>query len=56
MGLWGWFKFRGYKDNPEAAAPYRPRASVRVVNILYYAVPIAWAWILGLSLRFLGPS
>ncbi len=55
-GLWGWWKFRGYKDNPSAAAPYRSRRSVRTINILYIAVPIAWAWLLGFALRFLGTS
>lgn len=56
VGLWGWWKFRRYKDDPSAAAPYRSQKSVRMINILYYAVPIAWAWILGLALRFLGPT
>ena len=56
VGLWGWWKFRGYKDDPGAAAPYRSRASVRIINILYVAVPIAWAWALGFALRFLGSS
>lgn len=56
VGLWGWWKFRGYKDNPGAAAPYRSRGSVRAMNILYIAVPIAWAWLLGLALRFFGPA
>jgi hypothetical protein len=50
------WRFRGYKDNPGAAAPYRSRASVRTISVLYVAVPIAWAWLLGLALRFLGPS
>ena len=53
-GLWGWWKFRGFKDNPTAAAPYRSRASVRAINVLYIAVPITWAWILGLTLHFIG--
>jgi hypothetical protein len=56
VGFWGWWMFRGYKDDPAAAAPYRSRGAVRIINILYIAVPIAWAWLLGLALRFFGPS
>lgn len=56
VGLLGWWRFRGYKDDPGAASPYRSRASVRIINILYVAVPIAWAWALGLALRFFGSS
>lgn len=53
VGLWGWWMFRGFKENPAAAAPYGSRASVRTINVLYIAVPVAWAWILGLALRFI---
>lgn len=56
VGLWGSWKFRSFKDNPAAAAPYRSRASVRTINVLYIAVPVAWAWILGLTLRFIATS
>lgn len=56
VGLWGWWRFRDFKNNPAAAAPYSSRASVRTINVLYLAVPIAWAWILGLTLRFITTS
>jgi hypothetical protein len=56
VGLWGWWKFRDFKDNPAAAAPYSSRGSVRTIKVLYLAVPIAWAWILGLTLRFIATS
>jgi uncharacterized membrane protein YeaQ/YmgE (transglycosylase-associated protein family) len=54
VGLWAWWRFRGYRNDPAAAAPYGSRASVRMINILYIVVPIAWAWALGLASRFLG--
>lgn len=31
VGLWAWWKFRGYKNDPGAAARYRSRASVRTI-------------------------
>jgi hypothetical protein len=54
FGLWGWLKFRRYKENPGAAAPYRSRTSIRTITVLYFTVPVVWAWLIGFALRFLG--
>jgi hypothetical protein len=53
MGLFASRSFRRYKEMPEAAGPYRSRSAVRVLNVLYVAIPIAWAWLIGLALHFL---
>jgi hypothetical protein len=55
VGLWAWWRFRGYKDKPAAAAAYGSVVSVRIINVLYIVVPIALAWAVGLALRFVGP-
>jgi len=53
FGFWISRPFRAYKERPEAAAPYSSQSAIRVVNILYIAVPIAWVWLIGLALRLL---
>jgi hypothetical protein len=53
FGFWISRPFRAYMETPEAAAPYSSRSAIRVVNILYIAVPIAWVWLIGLGLRLL---
>ena len=45
--------FRAYKQKPEAARPYSSTTAIRVLNVLYVAIPIAWAWAIGLALRIL---
>ena len=52
-GYWVGRGYRSYRERPEAADPYRSRNAVRIINVLYVVVPIAWAWSLGLTLRFL---
>ena len=53
FGFWISRHFRAYEERPEAAAPYSSRLAIRIVNVLYIAVPIAWVWLIGLGLRLL---
>jgi hypothetical protein len=53
FGLWIRYKFRKYRDRPEAADSYRSKSAVRAINVLYIAVPIAWAWLIGFALQIL---
>jgi hypothetical protein len=53
VGLWASRSFRAYKESPEAATPYSSRSAIRLLNVLYVALPIAWAWLIGLALRVL---
>jgi flagellar motor component MotA len=51
VGLCATRSFRRYNEMPEAAGPYRSRSAVRLLNILYVAISVAWAWLMGGELR-----
>ena len=55
FAIWSNRVFSRFAESPQAADPYKSRATVRLTNALYVAIPVALVVLLALVLRVLDP-
>ncbi len=55
FAIWSSRVFARFAEIPEAANPYKSRATVRLTNALYVAIPVALVVLLAVVLRVLDP-
>lgn len=55
FSLWANRTFSPFAENPRAADPHKSRATVRLTNVLYVAIPVALVVLLAVVLRVLDP-
>ncbi len=55
LSFWARRAFLPYKNSPQDAEPYKSPSAVKITNVLYVVIPLAWLIMIGLALSKIDP-